>query len=195
MKNSIKHITQEQLEEMMLNFKKEVSLTGVTFGDVIYKNDVSQSRTINKQKALQKVKECRITLGADYTKKVQKIHTVKQGADSSDFQANKMLGKSYTNGVDNPVVHSDKNPSFRMLVMICEAQNRKYNKTTYLHNGQVITIEQAKELDLLQPSFFAEKTTAGRGSVSEENDFDYLTLGFDKILQITLNKTTYMIIK
>ena len=194
MKNSVKHVTQEQLENMFLNFKKEVSLTGVTFGDVIYQNDVSGSRQVGGKKTMQKVKQCRITLGTDYTKKVQKIHTVKQGMES-DFKANKMLGKSYTNGVDNPVVHSDKNPSFRMLVMICEASNRKYNKTTYLHNGQIITIEEATKLDLLQPSFFAEKTTAGRGSVSEENDFDYLTLGFDKINQITLNKTTYIVIK
>jgi len=194
MKNSIEHVTQEQLENKFLNFKKEVSLTGVTFADVIYQNDVSGSRQVKGKKALQKVKQCRITLGADYTKKVQKIHTVKQGMES-DFKANKMLGKSYTNGVENPVVHSDKKPSFRMLVMICEASNRKHNKTTYLHNGQVITIEEATKLDLLQPSFFAEKTTAGRGSVSEENDFDYLTLGFDKINQITLNKTTYIVIK
>lgn len=194
MKNSVKHITQEQLENMFLNFKKEVSLTGVTFADVIYQNDVSGSRQVKGKKALQKVKQCRITLGADYTKKVQKIHTVKQGMES-DFKANKMLGKSYTNGVDNPVVHADKKPTFRMLVMICEASNRKHNKTTYLHNGQIITIEEATKLDLLQPSFFAEKTTAGRGTVSEENDFDYLTLGFDKINQITLNKTTYIVIK
>lgn len=194
MKNSVKHITQEQLENMFLNFKKEVSLTGVTFADVIYQNDVSGSRQVKGKKVMQKVKQCRITLGADYTKKVQKIHTVKQGMES-DFKANKMLGKSYTNGVDNPVVHADKKPTFRMLVMICEASNRKHNKTTYLHNGQIITIEEATKLDLLQPSFFAEKTTAGRGTVSEENDFDYLTLGFDKINQITLNKTTYIVIK
>ena len=79
--------------------------------------------------------------------------------------------------------------------MVCEAHNRKHNKTTYLHNGQIITIDEAKELDLLQPAFFDKKPTAGRGSVSEENDFDYLTLGFDKILQITLNKVTYMVVK
>lgn len=194
MKNTKKHVTQEQLENMFLNFNKEVSLTGVTFGDVIYKNDVSKSRQKSGKKLMQKVKECRITLGSDYEKKVNKIHSVKQGMEA-DFKANKMLGKSYTNGKENPVVHADKNPNFRMLVMICEAHNRKHNKTTYLHNGEIITIDEAKELDLLQPAFFDKKSTAGRGSVSEENDFDYLTLGFDKILQITINKVDYIIIK
>jgi hypothetical protein len=194
MKNSIKYVAQVELETIFLNFKKEVSLTGVTFGDVIYKNDVSKSRTKGGEKVMQKVKECRITLGSDYETKVVKIHSVKQGMEA-DFKANKMLGKSYTNGKENPVVHADKNPDFKMLVMVCEAHNRKHNKTTYLHNGQIITIDEAKELDLLQPAFFDKKTTAGRGSVSEENDFDYLTLGFDKILQITLNKVTYVVVK
>jgi hypothetical protein len=194
MKNTIKHVTQEQLEGMFLNFNKEVSLSGVTFGDVIYQNDVSKSRQKGGKKVMQKVKECRITLGSDYETKVNKIHKVKQGMEG-DFKANKMLGKSYVNGKENPVVRADKNPNFKMLVMICEAHNRKHNKTTYLHNGQIITLDEAKELNLLQPSFFDTKKTAGRGSVSEENDFDYLTLGFDKIKQITLNKTTYIVIR
>lgn len=196
MKNSKVYLTQEQLENLMLNFNKEVSLTGVTFANVIYKNDVEGSKQKNGQKLMQKIKESRITLGADYTKKIQRIEVNKQGAESSDFQAMKMNGKSLTNGKENPVCHSDKNPNFKMLIMIVEAHNRKHNKTTYLHNGQVITIEEAKELDLLRPSFFAKKTTtAGRGVVSEENDFDFLTLGFDKIQQITINQTDYIVIK
>ncbi len=194
MKNSKVYLSQAQLENMMLNFNKEVSLTGVTFADVIYKNDVSKSRQKGGKKVMQKIKECRITVGSDYQTKVQKVHTVKQGMES-DFKANKMLGKSYTNGVENPVVHADKNPDFKMLVMVCEAHNRKHNKTTYLHNGEIITIDQAKEMDLLQPSFFDKKKTAGRGTVNEEHDFDYLTLGFDKIKQITLNKTDYIVVR
>jgi len=192
MKNSKVYITQAQLEAMFLNYKKEVAFTGVTFANVIYKGDVSGSRTINKVKALQKVTEVQITLGSSYEAKVQRLE-VKQGAESSDFEANKMSGKSYTNGYENPVVHSDKRPDFKMLVMIVEHKTKR--KSTYFHNGEVITIDQATELDLLTPSFFAEKTTAGRGLVSEENDFDFNTLGFDKIMQITLNKTDYMIIR
>jgi hypothetical protein len=193
MKNSKKHITQAQLESMFLSFNKEVSFSGVTFANVIYKNDVSGSRTINKQKALQKITEVQITLGTDYTKKVQRIEVKKQGAESSDFEAMKMNGKSYTNGIENPVVHADKNPEFKMLVMIVEHGTKR--KSTYLHNGEIITIDQAKEMDLLTPSFFAERPPAGRGIVNEENNFDFNTLGFDKILQITINKTDYIIIK
>lgn len=193
MKNSKKFITQAQMEAMCLNFNKEVSFTGVTFANVIYKNDVSGSRTINKQKALQKTTEVQITLGADYTKKVQRIEVKKQGAESSDFEAQKMNGKSYTNGIENPVVHADKNPDFRMLVMIVEHSTKR--KSTYFHNGEIITIEKATELDLLTPSFFTSRPSAGRGIVNEENNFDFNTLGFDKILQITINKVDYIIIK
>jgi len=193
MKNSKKHITQAQLEAMFLNFKKEVAFTGVTFANVIYKGDVSGSRTINKQKALQKITEVQITLGSSYESKVQRIEVKKQGAESSDFEALKMNGKSYTNGFENPVVHADKNPDFKMLVMIVEHNSKR--KSTYLYNGEVITIEKATELDLLTPSFFNSRPSAGRGIVNEENNFDFNTLGFDKILQITINKVDYIIIK
>lgn len=191
MKNSRIYITQAELERMFLNFNKEVSLSGVTFANVIYKGDVSGSRTIEKKKALQKVTEVQITLGSSYEAKVQRL-IVKQHADSS-FEAGKMNGKSYTNGFQNPVVHADKNPDFKMLVMIVEHSTKR--KSTYFRNGEVITIERATELDLLTPSFFTPKSTAGCGLVNEENDFDFNTLGFDKIIQITLNKTDYMIIK
>jgi len=195
MKNSKKYVTQEQLENMMLNFNKEVSLTGVTFASVIYQNDYSKSKTKNKQKLVQKITETRITLGADYTSKIRRIEVKKQGAESSDFKANKMNGKSYTNGVENPVVHADKNPSFKMLVMIIE--NGVKSKTTYLHNGQVITLKQAEEMDLLAGSHYNQtpQKTAGRGVVNEENNFKFNTLGFDKIKQITMNGTDYIVIR
>lgn len=194
MKNSKVHLTQVQLEELMLNFNKNVSLTGVTFGNVIYKNDFALSKTVNKQKLMQKITETRITLGSDYSSKIQRIE-VKQGAESSNFEAQKMNGKSYTNGKENPVVHADKNESFRMLVMIVEHGVK--SNTTYLHNGNVITLDQAKELDLLTPAFYnpKETTTSGRGIVREENDFKFNTLGFDKIIQITINKTDYIVIR
>lgn len=195
MKNSKVYLTQEQLENMMLNFNKEVSLSGVTFANVVYQNDYSKSKTKNKQKLVQKITETRITLGADYTSKVQRIEVKKQGAESSDFQAMKMNGKSYTNGTENPVVHADKNPKFRMLVMIIE--NGVKSKTTYLHNGQVITLKQAEEMDLLTDSHYNQekKPTAGRGVVNAENDFKFNTLGFDKIKQITMNGTDYIVIR
>lgn len=194
MKNSKKHITQVQLEEMMLNFNKEVSFSGVTFANVIYKNDYSKSKTINKVKQLQKITETRITLGADYTSKVQRIEVKKQGAESSEFQAMKMNGKSYTNGTENPVVHADKNPSKRMLVMIIE--NGVKSNTTYLHNNEVVTMKQAEELDLLTNAHYTpNKVVVGRGVVNDENTFKFNTLGFDKIIQITINKVDYIIIK
>lgn len=195
MKNTKVYLTQKELENKMLNFNKEFSLTGVTFANVIYQNDFSKAKTINKEKQVQKITEVKITVGSDYTSKIQRIEVKKQGADSSDFQAMKMKGKSYTNGIENPVVHADKNPDFKMLVMIVE--NGTKRKTTYLHKGQVITLDQAVEMDLLTDSFYKKDTkkTAGRGVVNAENDFDFQTLGFDKIKQITINKTDYIVIR
>lgn len=195
MKNTKVYLTQKELENKMLNFNKEFSLTGVTFANVIYQNDFSKSKTINKEKQVQKVTEVNITVGSDYTSKIQRIEVKKQGAESSDFQALKMKGKSYTNGIENPVVHADKNPDFKMLVMIVE--NGSKRKTTYLHKGQIITLDQAVEMDLLTDSFYKKDTkkTAGRGVVNAENDFDFQTLGFDKIKQITINKTDYIVIR
>jgi len=194
MKNSKVHLTQAQLEEMMLNFNKEVSFSGVTFANVIYKNDYSKSKTVKKQKQLQKITEVRITVGSDYTSKVQRIEVKKQGAESSDFKANKMSGKSYTNGVENPVVHADKNPSKRMLVMIIE--NGVKHNTVYLHGGEIVTMKQAEEMDLLTPAHYKPNAVVvGRGAVNEENAFKFNTLGFDKIQQITINKTDYIIVR
>jgi hypothetical protein len=194
MKKSKKYISQEELENLMINFDKNVSMTGVTFANVIYKNDYSKSKTVNKVKLLQKITEVRITLGSDYAKKVNRINTVKQGAEESNFVAQKMKGKSYTNGFNNPVVHADKNPNKKMLVMIIE--NGVKHKTTYLHNNKVITIKQAEEMDLLTPAHYKPNVSSvGRGLIAEENSFKINTLGFDKILQITINKTDYIIVR
>jgi hypothetical protein len=194
MKNSKKHITQVELENMMLNFNKEVSFSGVTFANVMYKNDYAKSKTVSKKKQLQKISEVRITVGSDYESKVQRIEVKKQGAESSDFKANKMNGKSYTNGFENPVVHADKNPENKMLVMIIE--NGVKHNTTYLHNNEIVTMKQAEELDLLTPAHYKPRAVVvGRGAVNEENAFKFNTLGFDKILQITINKTDYIVIR
>lgn len=76
-------------------------------------------------------------------------------------------------------------------------ENGSKRKTTYLHKGQIITLDQAVEMDLLTDSFYKKDTkkTAGRGVVNAENDFDFQTLGFDKIKQITINKTDYIVIR
>jgi hypothetical protein len=194
MKNSKKYIAQVELEALMLNFDKEVSMTGVTFANVIYKNDYSKSKTIAKQKQLQKITEVRITVGSDYAKKVNKVNVVKQGAEESNFVAQKMNGKSYTNGMSNPVVHADKNPTNRMLVMMIE--NGVKHNTTYLHNNEVVTMKQAEEMDLLTPAHYKPNAVVvGRGLIAEENAFKINTLGFDKIVQITLNKVDYIVIR
>jgi len=186
-------ITRERLVDMFRNFKKEVSFSGVTFLKVVYANDVAGSRTINKKKALTKITEAIITVGASYEKKINKIAEVKQQMGDVDFKAQKMLGKFYKYGVDVPVVASEKKPDFEMLVMMIEQHQRKNRSSVYFYNGKPISIADANEKNLLQPSFFKAKPTAGRGVVNEENDFDINTLGFDKIVSIKVNNTVFKV--
>jgi hypothetical protein len=184
--NSVKtvKITREALKNIFRSFNKNVSLTGVTFANIHYFNDVSKSSTVKGQKQLQKDVKVNITVGSDYESKVQRLSD-DRGFESEDNWF------FYKYGIENPVVASKSNPNKEYLVMIVE--NHTKRQTTYYHQGMPITIDEAKEQGLLQNGFFTEKKTAGRGTVAKEDDFDFNVLSFDNILSITLNKTLYIV--
>jgi len=46
---------------------------------------------------------------------------------------------------------------------------------------------------IFAPSYFAEKKTAGRGRVAEENNFFRLTIALENIVAIKLSGTQYII--
>lgn len=186
-------ITRNELIDKFLDIKKEVAKTGVTFASITYKTDESQSRTKAGKKLLQKLVQTRITIGADYEKKVNRILEKKQG-EEGDFQAQSMKGKHYVNGKSNPVVCASADPENRdkfMLVMMIE--NSTIPTVNYFHEGEPITKEEAIAKDLFAPAYFNDRTTAGRGEVDPENDFKIVTLGFNKIIQIKLGGVQYIV--
>ena len=181
-----KKITRADLLKMFLNFEKEVAFTGVAFGKIVYMTDESGSITVNKQKQLQKITRTQITLGSNYEARINR-DLVKQG-EEANFTAQSMTGKQHVNKI---VVEAVKDPSKKYLC--CVVEHHVKPLTVYFHNKQRISFESAKEKGLFMPSFFNEKKTAGRGNMSEEKDFHFFTLGFDKIISITLNKTKFIV--
>lgn len=177
-------ITREALKNIFRDFNKNVSLTGVTFANVHYFNDVSKSATVKGKKQLQKNVRVTTTVGSNYESKIQRL------SDDKGFESEENWF-FYKYGIKNPVVASKSNPDKEYLVMIVE--NHTKRQTTYYHQGMPITIDEAKEQGLLQNGFFAEKKTAGRGTVAKEDDFDFNVLSFDNIVAITLNKVIYIV--
>ena len=177
-------ITREALKNKFRKFNENISLTGVTFAHVTYANDVSGSKVVKGQHQLQKVVDVTITVGSKYQDKIQRL----TGNEKFESATNWFF---YKYGVENPVVASKKDDGKEYLVMIVE--NHTKRKTKYFHCGVEITIPEAKEGGLLRDSFFSKKKTAGRGSVSENEDFDFNVLSFDNIVSITLNKTLYIV--
>lgn len=158
---------------------------------VTYFTNHADSKTVNKKKVLQKITRTTITVGSEYQKKVNKILEKKQG-ENPDFVSQEMKGKFRPYGFEVPIVAATNNPDFEMLCAIVE--NHTKPKSVLFHNGEIISYEKAVALDLFTPAHYQPKPTTGRGRVDEENDFHFITLGFDKILKINLNKKIYKVV-
>jgi hypothetical protein len=182
--NSLK-ITRAELLAMFMDFKKHVSASGVTFANVVYQADESGSITVNKEKQLQKFVRTQITIGSSYEKRINR-DLVKQG-EEANFTAQAMSGKVHLNEM---VCEAIKTGNKTLMAII---EHDVVAKTVYFHKGQRISKDKAIAQGLFMPSYFAEKKTAGRGNQSEETDFKTITLGFDKILSIRMNKVKYVI--
>lgn len=179
-------ITRQSLIDLFLNFDKNVSFSGVTFGSIVYFTDESGSITRDKQKQLQKFTRTQITLGSNYESRINR-DLVKQG-EEANFTAQSMSGKEH---ISKMVCQALKDNTKKYLC--CVVEHHVTPDTVYFYQGKPISFEKAKEQNLFMPSFFNEKKTAGRGNMSEERDFHYFTIGFDKIISLTMNGTRYLI--
>lgn len=181
-------IKRHQLLNLLLEFRKNISNTGVAFGNVVYHTDEGGSRQKAGKKLLQKMTRVNITIGSNYEKRVNRDLT-RQG-EEANFTAQPKSGMEYIN--DEGVILIDvKTGEKRYLAAIVEHKTEP--KTVFFHEGKRITYEKAVELDLFSPSYFAEEKTAGRGSVEEEKNFHVINPSFDKIISLTLNKIKYVI--
>jgi hypothetical protein len=67
----------------------------------------------------------------------------------------------------------------------------------YFHNGKEITEAEAISMELWAPIYYnpTPKKTAGRGLVSEQDDFNMITPYISRICLIKFNGTEYLINK
>ncbi|MDD5151800.1 MAG: hypothetical protein PHC28_15195 [Flavobacterium sp.] len=74
-------------------------------------------------------------------------------------------------------------------------KSQTVHNLAYYHNGQEITEKQGEELNLWTPSYYksVEKKTAGRGIVSEEDDFNIVNTYLSRIVKIKIKGIEYKI--
>lgn len=180
--------TKLNLLNLLSEFRKNITNTGVAFGNVVYFVDESGSKTVNKKKVLQKLVRVNLTIGANYEGRINR-DLVKQG-EEANFTAQAMSGKEYINN-EGVIARDTKTGLKRYLVATVE--NKTKPDTVYFHEGKRITKEKAIEANLFMPSYFTEKPTSGRGNMSEEKDFHTISPNLDNIISLTLNKVKYVI--
>lgn len=179
-------IPRTKMLAMLMNFEKELSFTGCTFGSIFYKTDESESRTVKGQKLLQKETETQITLGSNYEKRINR--DLERQGEEANFASQAMYGKEHLTKL---ICQGIKDPNKKYLC--CVVEHNVTPKTKYFHEGNEISYEKAVENNLFMPSHFTEKKTAGRGNMSVEKDFHFFTLGFEKIIWIKINKVKYIL--
>ncbi|GIV43951.1 MAG: hypothetical protein KatS3mg035_1074 [Bacteroidia bacterium] len=129
-----------------------------------------------------------VTIGSDYEKRVNR-RLEKQG-DEANFVSEAMSGKSF---VDGSKVLAYANKDNNKMYLVCDQEKNSKTRTIFFHEGKKISKERAIEQNMFAPAYFAEKKTAGRGLVDEENNFFRITIGLDNIIAIKLNKVEYII--
>jgi hypothetical protein len=183
--NEVK-IARAKMLNMLINFEKEVAFTGCAFASIFYSTDESESRQVKGKKLLQKETETQITLGSNYEARINR-DLVRQG-EEANFAVQAMYGKEHVTKLICQAV-KDTNKKY----ICCVVEHHVTPKTQYFFEGQPISYEEAVKKDLFMPSHFTEKKTAGRGNMSEEKDFHFFTLGFEKIIWLKLNGVKYIL--
>ena len=160
--------------ELIVSLLKDV--TKSTIVSIEYIVDESQSRQKQGKKQLQKhVRINNLYLNHDYTKKVQKL------SGDTTFQAYELKGKTR---ISSTLIESDNTKDILLDGKILNTESVKH--LGYFHNGEPITQANAIAKDLFAPAYYSEteKTTSGRGLLTEEEDFQMITLGIKNIIYL-----------
>ena len=166
---------------------KLATITKSTVISVTYIVDDSLSRTVKGEKQVQKkVKVSHLYLNHDYQNKVRNL------TGDTTFESFEMKGKTR---ICSTLVRSDKTQELLLDGKILKSCNTEILEL--YHNGEVITKEEAETLNLWTPAYYKETevSTAGRGLVSEEDDFRMITLSLSKIETIKISGVVYTIEK
>ena len=183
------HITQTQLIDMFVNEEKTSIFKGVQFAHIVYFCDESGSRTVNKARALQKLVRTCITVGSSYQNRINK--DLERRGEEANFTSQ---GQSGQTPINKYVSQSDKSQKFNLKAVV-EYFNTP--DTIYYENNRPRFFKDENDKinsNLFMPSYFAPKTTSGRGNMSEEKDFSFFTVGFDKIRSLRIKGTLYSVI-
>lgn len=185
----VEHITKRQLVDLFLNEDKDKTFKGVEFAHIVYFVDESGSRTENKEKVLQKFVRTCITVGSSYQNRINK--DLERRGEEGNFTSQ---GQSGQTPINKYVSQSDKSQKYNLKAVV-EYFNTP--DTVYFQNSRPIFFkdELAKiNSGLFMPSYFAPKQTSGRGYMSEEKDFSFFTVGFDKIHSLRIKGVKYIVI-
>ena len=178
-------ITSEELKNIFANDDKGSFLKGAQFANVVYFVNESGSIVRQGKKQLQKLTRTQITIGSNYEARINR-DLEKQGEDAN-FTAQGMSGQTKINQY---VSQADKTGLFKLNAVV---ENHVIPTTVYFHEDMRISKADAIAQGLFAPSYFAEKKTAGRGNMSEEKDFKFITLGFENIISLRMGGVKYLI--
>jgi len=185
-----KKISRAEFLNMIINWNKEISFSGVTFFNILYQVDESQSKTVKGKKLLQKRVETVITVGSQYEAKCQRL-LEKQGLNV-DFKSQEIPGRNYKWGKKVPLVVKNDDESKKYLVIIVEGHASPQRQ--FIHEGKEITLEEAEKLDLFTPAHYVkDEPTPARGMIEAENIFYFRTLSIENVITCKINGTEYVI--
>lgn len=187
MKNLVR-VNRQSALEMFLNYKKEISATGVAFSSLTYICDESKSKTVKGEKMLQKMVTTNATIGSDYAKKVNRILD-KEGKEIN-FVAQPMKGKEYVSQ-GNPICTDTATNTKFYLVFIVEGHTKP--ESHLMLNGKIVDRSKVWNETYITPAGLAPNPIAGRGEINEENNFFFRTLDFKNLLSFNMNGNFYMI--
>ena len=173
--SSLETITQGELRLLL------EPITVSTVISITYIVDDSKSRMVDKKRLLQKeVFVGNLYLNHDYAKKVSNL-------SGEAFEALPMNGKTR---ISTTLVMSDKSGEMLLDGKILAKESRK--TLNYFHNGEVIERSEAERLNYFYPP--TTKPTSGRGLLTEENDFQMITLGLKNIKSLKVFGKSYVVL-
>lgn len=187
MKNLVT-ITRPQAISMFINYRKEVSASGVAFSNLTYICDESKSKTVNKQKVLQKLVETNATIGSDYGKKVGRI----LDKEGKEIEFTPQPRKGLRRIEDSPVCIDEATESKFYLDFIVEGHSKP--QVQLILNGKNVARKDVWNEQYITPAGLKEETAvAGRGLINEENNFFFRNLNFDNLISFNMNGKCYLI--
>ena len=185
-------ITRKDLLNKIINWRKEISSSGVSFAKLCYVVDEYDSKTVYGEKILKKEVECVVTLGSSYRRKCKRI-LEKQGIyiDINNMSMG-IPGRHYLINSRTPLVVADTDPNRVYLTFIREHHIHPHVK--YFYRGEEISQATAIEQNMFRNSYFQKEKTPANGLIDEKYDFKMRTLKFEHIKKLQVGGVEYEVI-